>query len=318
MSPGLDLFYKTCYTNENITARLISEPYLIRNKKRGVTLSHIRLTDSTHILSGVGADMRYNKSSHEFPVHDHEFHEIVYIVKGNANHYINGKVFPMTTGCLYFIRNTDIHTYSDFIGDSFIYYTLLFEKAAVHEMFSYYGMEKAEAELLSLPLPPEVQLGITAREHMEARFSELFLMMHNNTQTFKTHSRLLLTELVSEYFTESPKSNTHIPLWLEYACEKMQLPKNLIMGTERFFDICGRKREHCTRTMKKHMGITPNEYIQRLRMKYAAVLLSSGDFTVSEVADECGYNSLPHFYELFTKEFGISPGKYKKQNSKPM
>ncbi len=278
-------------------------------------MSHIHLTSADHIFTGAGADMRYNKPSHEYPMHDHEFHEIVYVADGNANHYINGKILPMTAGCLYFIRNTDIHTYSDFTGDSFTYYTLLLEKEVVHGMFAYYGMEKAESELMARPLPPEVHLDITERERTESRLSELFLLMHKDKQTFKTRSRLLLTELVSEYFTKRCEKNTGTPFWLEYACEKMRLPKNLTAGSERFFEICGRSREHCTRMMKKHYDISPVGYISDLRMQYAANLLTSSDLTVSEIALECGYASIPHFYALFSEKFEMSPGEYR-DNSK--
>ncbi len=280
--------------------------------------NHILLTNKTHIFTGVGADMRYNKPKHEFPMHNHEFHEIVFISKGNANHYINGKIFPITTGDLYFIRNTDIHTYSDFVGETFEYYTLLFEKSILSEMTSFFGMEELQTELLSRQMPPKVQLSKAESEITLQRFSEIFLLMHSDIAKFKIGSRLLISELFSNYFASEKKNSDTIPLWLEYACKKMSHPKNFINGTERFFELCGRKREHCTRTMKKHMGITPNDYILDLRMKYAASLLSSGDMTVSEVACECGYNSLPHFYTLFRKCYGISPGDYKNQNSKTM
>lgn len=279
-------------------------------------MSVIHLTNKDHIFTGTGSDMRYNKPKHEFPMHDHEFHEIVFIANGNASHYVNGSILPMTTGDLYFIRNTDIHTYSDFIGETFEYYTLLFETDVIHEMLSFYGMEQAENELLSLPLPPKTHLSDSEREALDLRFSEIFMLMHSDIPKYKVRSRILLTELFSNYFTGKTPAVERYPLWLEYACEKMKLPRNFTKGTERFFEICGRKREHCTRTMKKHMGITPNEYILDLRMKYAASLLSSGDMTVTDAAAECGYNSLPHFYSLFSKTYGISPGEYKKQYNK--
>lgn len=279
-------------------------------------MPHITLTCRDHIFTGTGADMRYNKPKHEYPLHNHEFHEIVYIVNGNANHYINGRVFPMSTGCLYLIRNTDIHTYSDFIGDKFEYYTLLFEKDLAEQMLTFFGSGENINELFTSPLPPEIRLEGTQAEKMSARFAKVFILMHSDTQSFRTASRLLITELVMKHFTEKTTVQQNIPLWLEYAYGKMQTPENFISGTERFFEICGRRREHCTRMLKKYYCISPADYVTGLRMNYAAGLLSSGDLSVSEVSFECGYNSVPHFYNTFRKKFGISPGKFREQSGK--
>ena len=274
----------------------------------------IRLKSENNIFTGTGSDMRYNKPKHEYPMHDHEFHEIVLVSRGDANHYINGRVLPMTTGELYFIRNTDVHTYSDFVGETFEYYVLLYETDIVKEMFSYFGFE--EKDLFSAELPPKVHLNEAEREALSLRFFELFMLMHDDIPKYRTCSRMLLADVFSDYFLCGDRLSENLPLWLEYACEKMRQPKNFAKGTERFFEICGRKREHCTRTMKKYMGMTPAGYILDLRMKYAASLLASGDMTVGEAAAECGYNSLPHFYELFSKAYGISPGEYRKKYNK--
>ena len=276
----------------------------------------IFLTNKEHIITGAGADMRFNKSKHEYPLHDHEFHEFVLVTDGCANHYINGKIMPMSTGCLYFIRNTDTHTYSDFVGELFEYYTLLFETEVIEEMRKFLGENLIDERYFSSPLPPEVHLDKAETERLAGKLSSVFLCMHDDTEKFRTESRLLVIELFSRYFSKKAGSDSEIPLWLEYAYEKMQNPMNFTKGSERFFEICGRRREHCTRMLKKHYGVTPNEYISDLRMKYAASLLSSGDLTVSEIACECGYNSIPHFYGIFQAKFGISPGEYKSEKSR--
>lgn len=260
--------------------------------------------------------MRYNKPRHEYPLHDHEFHEIVYISAGCANHYINGRIFPMNGGYLYFIRNTDVHTYSDFSGENFEYYTLLFEKNVVEEMLDFFGIGKKAEKIFSSALPPEIHLDAANAEKADNRFSEVFMLMHSDTELFRTASRHLLADLFLKYFLKEEKKDGEIPLWLEYAYKKMHNPKNFTAGTERFFEICGRRREHCTRMLKKYYGITPTAYVSELRMKYAAVLLSSGDLTVAQTAYECGYDSIPHFYSMFLSSFGISPGEYRDRNSR--
>ena len=57
-------------------------------------------------------------------------------------------------------------------------------------------------------------------------------------------------------------------------------------------------------------GISPKEYIIQKRIEYAKTLLSSGDFSVSEVGSLCGYAEPCHFSREFSKRVGISPVQY--------
>lgn len=277
--------------------------------------THKYLTSRDNIMTNVGVHMRYSKPKHEFPMHDHEFHEIVLVTNGCANHYINGKVMPMNTGYLYFIRDTDVHTYSDFVGDTFEYYNLALDKRITDEIFAFLGKGFDKQSLFSPFLPPEVHLGKAETEALDNKFSSVFMLMNGDEEALLTKAKLLTVSLFSDHFIKNDIRSKDIPLWLEYAYKKMQLPKNFSKGTERFFEICGRRREHCTRMMKTYYGTTPNRYITALRMNYAASLLSSGDLTVSETAFECGYDSIPHFYSLFFSAFGISPGEYRERST---
>lgn len=60
-------------------------------------------------------------------------------------------------------------------------------------------------------------------------------------------------------------------------------------------------------------GISPKEYIIKLRINHAKKLLMSGDFTVNETAELCGYCEPCHFSREFSKHTGISPKNYRYQ-----
>lgn len=62
-------------------------------------------------------------------------------------------------------------------------------------------------------------------------------------------------------------------------------------------------------------GVSPKEYITRLRINYAKRLLRSGDFSVSEVATLSGYFEPCHFSREFSKRVGVSPNKFIKDIS---
>ena len=57
-------------------------------------------------------------------------------------------------------------------------------------------------------------------------------------------------------------------------------------------------------------GVSPKEYITQKRIEYAKILLSSGDFLVSEVGILCGYAEPCHFSREFSRRVGMIPSRY--------
>lgn len=51
-----------------------------------------------------------------------------------------------------------------------------------------------------------------------------------------------------------------------------------------------------------------------LRNERARQLLNDTDMTVKDIAQKCGYNSSKQLITNFTKEMGITPTEYRKQN----
>ena len=76
--------------------------------------------------------------------------------------------------------------------------------------------------------------------------------------------------------------------------------------------LCGISEAYFRRIFLDKFGISPKEYIIRLRLDYACRLLVSGEFSVSEVATLCGYFEPSHFSREFAKRFGMPPQEYKK------
>lgn len=62
-------------------------------------------------------------------------------------------------------------------------------------------------------------------------------------------------------------------------------------------------------------GIAPNEFIRNIRMREAATLLVSKQYTVAEVSDMMGFADPKYFTDAFKKFYGVPPSVYKKNES---
>ena len=62
---------------------------------------------------------------------------------------------------------------------------------------------------------------------------------------------------------------------------------------------------------KQVTGVSPIKYKNNLLIKKAKTLLSSGEFTVSEVASQLNFNDIYYFSRLFKQVTGVSPNEFK-------
>ncbi|WP_381525733.1 ATP-binding protein [Spirosoma soli] len=70
-------------------------------------------------------------------------------------------------------------------------------------------------------------------------------------------------------------------------------------------------RTQLNRKLSALTSLSPNRFIQRVRLERAAELLQTGEMNVTEVAYQIGYNSPSHFAKVFQDHFGYAPSKLK-------
>ncbi|NGF56945.1 response regulator [Parapedobacter sp. SGR-10] len=64
------------------------------------------------------------------------------------------------------------------------------------------------------------------------------------------------------------------------------------------------------RKMKALTGYTPNEFTRLIRLQYAAKLLMSNEYRVSEIGYMCGFSSHSYFSKCFFNHFHITPSDF--------
>ena len=57
-------------------------------------------------------------------------------------------------------------------------------------------------------------------------------------------------------------------------------------------------------------GENPSVFFKTYKLNRASELIKGGKFTISEIADMTGFNTLSHFSTSFKKQFGVSPSEY--------
>jgi AraC-like DNA-binding protein len=73
--------------------------------------------------------------------------------------------------------------------------------------------------------------------------------------------------------------------------------------------------QHLSVLFHRVYGMTPIEYLQRVRHRYACYWLGESDKAIKEVAIDCGYPDNAYFSRQFSKRQGCSPTQYRLRRS---
>ncbi len=77
-------------------------------------------------------------------------------------------------------------------------------------------------------------------------------------------------------------------------------------------------RRQLERTFKTHLGATPKQYYNNLRVERAYALLSETEMTVLDVAIATGFTSSVALSRRFRARYGMVPGAFRKQWNTPL
>ncbi|MBT2699416.1 helix-turn-helix transcriptional regulator [Bacillus sp. ISL-40] len=73
----------------------------------------------------------------------------------------------------------------------------------------------------------------------------------------------------------------------------------------------GLSKFHFTRLFKRTTGLSPMEYLTKVRMEKAVQLLRNTDMTIEETSKQIGYSNSSYFIKVFREWIGFSPGEFR-------
>lgn len=245
-------------------------------------------------------------NSHE---HGHEFAELVIVEEGHGLHVINGRPLYIQQGDVFYVQPGDFHYYDE-LG------TLKLINVLINPLIEFNYLRQMDAVLQKFSarqascygwLAPETRN--ICKELVGKIFSTEFQLAENSALRESTFFLLLTTILHAE--SEAEYSNTKYKLhrlltWLQEHCFEdhnwQQLAEKFHLTSRTAF-----------RHIKEATGLTPDNYIKRLRLVSARVKLRETDMTITEVAYLCGFANSNHFTTLYKKVFGLTPSEERRR-----
>lgn len=250
--------------------------------------------------------------------HYHDFMELVFIENGHGIHFTENESYPIAAGDVFVIRERDAHGYSNtrdlrlinvlFYPDqldlpfkeleSLRGYHALFE---THPAGKFYGLRshlRLDLKQLALfeNLTGSLEDELTKRENGFSFMAKALLMqiicalsrIYERRQTVTRRSMARITPAIAHL-----ENNYARPIrQSELAAAAHASLSNLY------------------RDFKSATGLSPKEYLIRLRVMRGAELLRRGESNVTETAFKTGFNDSNYFSRQFRRIMGTSPRKF--------
>lgn len=152
---------------------------------------------------------------------------------------------------------------------------------------------------------------IFTEERYDFRQSETLIKPYSYEEAMLHAIILNLLAKILEKVPETDQSKSDEILKLEPAVKFMNNEYKNNPSLEEIASKSALAPNYFHRIFKKNFGVTPFNYMQRLRMELAIRLLTTTAKSVKEVAFESGYINEYYFYRQFKNYCGYSPGKLK-------
>lgn len=115
--------------------------------------------------------------------------------------------------------------------------------------------------------------------------------------------------IISNHETPKTRRNRHVEAAVSFI--NMNFHRPLTVDEVAF--ACAVDDRYLYNLFVKHLGVSPKQYLNKLRLDTAKQLLSGSDCTVTEAAFSVGYDDVLVFSRFFAKHTGMSPTAYRKQ-----
>ncbi|GAB1155591.1 AraC family transcriptional regulator [Paenibacillus illinoisensis] len=255
----------------------------------------------------------------ELPDHLHDWHEIIYVYRGQGTIFIDTGLEDMQTGDLFIIPGSTVHrALPDEINpvtSSALFFSpgLLTAAAGGSASVLLSLFERCRRRrVYKRHLTPEEQAKVTALiEEIHAEFQ-----MENQLSAHAALLRLQLLLIFLERLEDAgPARSVHSnsgPSWLSATLSNIDDKLRSGLSLSELALQAAVSPAHFSRAFKKYTGMTLTDYALARRVIMAKEHLLRNDDTMASVADACGFESLPHFYRQFKKITGTTPAAYRR------
>ncbi len=244
--------------------------------------------------------------------HLHEEFEIIRILKGRFDLYVNNIVYTLSEGDFFLIECGNLHRG---VPKDCVYECIVFN---LNMLF------KGRNDTISKYISPLISNDVRINQliHNDSTFKEtiatLFLKAGNKQPFYEFEIYSILFSLFGQLYKKNnvisfPKSqHNHQTLILSEILDWINKHYAENISLERVAEHAGLSKKYLCRIFKKYTDKTIIGYINELKVENACYQIISMNKSITQAALDCGFNDISYFSKTFKKYMGITPLEFKK------
>lgn len=170
------------------------------------------------------------------------------------------------------------------------------------------GLETENAEKFQ-------QLRVALAHLMAAYFKQNDETEIETYQHFFTVLTLLVKNFKKEYLPVPTITENLADERMSQLLEQIQKNYSQPISLESLAEMSGISYYYLSRSFKKQVGVNFTEYLNQIRLMHASEALVSTSQSVLKVAFNSGFSNAKNFYDIFKKQYGLTPANYRKKYS---
>jgi AraC-like DNA-binding protein len=254
----------------------------------------------------------------------HECYELVYMKRGNVVFEISGTPAPLGPNDIVIIKPGQPHKFivksepgCDFIVLSFKFVNKMddgYSEVSLGDFLNFVR-GKRSGPFISLKVSQKNEiitlLNRILKERESSEIGSEFLNYLLVLELFVLISRALKMEWESSIKEKSPKLKELIQISIRYIHNNFERDISLKDISKYVF----LSSSYFIRAFKDEVGMSPINYLLKVRVERAKELLAETDSRIGDIALSVGFSNQQRFNEIFKKYAGLTPLQYRKQAS---
>ncbi|QES89405.1 helix-turn-helix domain-containing protein [Rhizosphaericola mali] len=266
----------------------------------------------------------YEESVFHLPDHSHTYYEMVYIVKGDGEYFINQNKVNYASGDFFIVAPGDSHYFDIKASTHFVFikFTDSYFSSNMHLTPDDFAINKPEDIMQYKGLREEkIQLDPASQKILGYIIDSICVYDEYKAASLSPtvfHLILGIFGLLKEYISKNIPSDNNLPTDSEsiitYIHQNIYYPKALrITQISKEFNIAP---TYFGGFFKRNFNISYRDYVNNLKITLLRKRIVSSKQSLKQLASEFGFADESHLANFFKKRMNIYPKELKKNNKK--
>ena len=226
------------------------------------------------------------------------YYTMALIVAGRAQYHFGKENITVQPGDILFVEKNTAYTAR-----------VVSEEPWEHIVIAF----RAESPVDFADLPVERVNRVQHSNRYKELFGQAFGVWSQCAFGYKIQTKALITQILFTLFSENISQHfgaSDAMRSLKEAVDYMEQNYSRKITVEELARLSGYSASHFTRMFRQMYNLSPVQYLNQLRIQHAKNLLRAEQYSLSQIAQRCGFSNVYYFSRCFKQITGATPRKW--------